>query len=368
MKKKLIFGMLALLAFLGASITIYEVKTYRIDRPLELRLDVSGIKEAQAAENAWGGVRQSVTWANANSSLIDSVLTGLNNAGFFQWPNGITVTRVNVSLGTFTGKIQLNKNASATYNITCSACGSAQGFKHRLIIWRQSDDAQALELYFNDYGDTTGSGALVIYRTQILNPTQFNGSDTYVESWVVGSAGSRRQTYSWRDGPLASGGATDRARIFLEEMDGGALLCVKAVIRLNSSTASQISSSIPQCNTTPLYYTVAYGQKTASPFQTTAKVAIWRSADYGTASTLCGTAHNLDFGLFNGNGFIEDGVALGNVPSDFRSGSAINTLFSQIITDTGNAYENLRESDITALDATTVRFFSGATAPTGNSP
>ena len=93
MKKKLIFGMLALLAFLGASITIYEVKTYRIDRPLELRLDVSGIKEAQAAENAWGGVRQSVTWANANSSLIDSVLTGLNNAGFFQWPNGIPLSK-----------------------------------------------------------------------------------------------------------------------------------------------------------------------------------------------------------------------------------------------------------------------------------
>lgn len=351
MNRKWIFGTMALLAFLGASITIYEVKTYRIDRPIELRLDISGIKEAQAAENAWGGVRQSVTWANANSSLIDSILTGLNSANFFQWPDGTTVARVNVQLGTFTGKIHITKNATSTYNVTCSACGSGKLFKHRLIIWRQSDDAKALELFFNDYGDVSGSGALVIYRTNVLNPTQFNGNDTFVESWVQSGSDGNIQTYTWSNGPLSSGGPTDRARIFLENMDGGALLCVKAVVRLNSSTASQIESANPLCDTTPLYYAIAYGQKTASPFQTTAKVAVWEGAQYGTERTACGVDPSLDYGLFNGNGFINDNVAEGSVPADFRSGSAIDTLFDQILTET-TSYEDLRQATIDGLNVT----------------
>ena len=355
MNRKWIFGTMALLAFLGASITIYEVKTYRIDRPIELRLDISGIKEAQAAENAWGGVRQSVTWANANSSLIDSILTGLNSANFFQWPDDTTVARVNVQLGTFTGKIHITKNATSTYNVTCSACGSAKGFKHRLIIWRQSDDAKALELFFNDYGDVSGSGALVIYRTNVLNPTQFNGNDTFVESWVQSGSDGNIQTYTWSNGPLSSGGPTNKARIFLETMASGTLLCVQGVIRLNSTAATEFRDAAPLagCNAAQnLYYVIGYGQKIASPFQTTAKVAMWDGDNFGQDGRICDISHGLNYGLFNGNGFINDGVASSSVPSDFRSGSAIDTLFAEIGTSTGNSYDDMQQATIDGLNVT----------------
>ena len=113
LSKKWIFSGLAALAFLGLSVTIYEVNTYRIDRPTELRFDFSGIKPVEAGESAWGGVRQSVTWANNNGALIDSVLTALNNVGFFAWPDGTVLKRVNVQMGTFLGKIQLDRGASS---------------------------------------------------------------------------------------------------------------------------------------------------------------------------------------------------------------------------------------------------------------
>ncbi|MCB1138069.1 MAG: hypothetical protein KDK23_04900 [Leptospiraceae bacterium] len=369
LRKTWVFSGLAALAFLGLSITIYEVNTYRIDRPTELRFDFSGIKPAEAGESAWGGVRQSVTWANNNGALIDSVLTALNNVGFFGWPDGTVLKRVNVQMGTFLGKIQLDRGASSSaFSISCSACASNQDFRNRLIIWRQSDGEKAMELYFNDYGDTSGSGAIVIYRTKILNPDQFNGSDTYVESWVKGASGSKRQTYSWRDGPLISGGVTDRARVFLEEMDGGSLLCVKAVIQLTTTAASEFNS-IPGCSgNNPLYYAVAYGQKTVSPFETTAKVALWSDGggEYGTEKKLCSFTHSFDYGLFNGNGFIEDGVSSANIPSGFRAGSNIDTLVTEIGTVT-TAYEDLRKATVNGLGSGNINFKGPATAPTADS-
>ena len=368
--KKWVFGGLALIVFLGLSVTVYEVKTYRIDVPTVLRFDFSGVKEAQAAESAWGGVRQSVTWANNNGALIDSILTSLNNIGFFAWPDGTTLTRVNVTMGTFTAKILLNRGSTTSdYTISCSACGTTKGFKNRFVIWRNSDNEPAMELYFNDYGDTSGNGAIVIYRTKILNPDQFNGNDTYVESWVTGTSGSRRQTYSWRGGPLISGGVTDRARVFLEEMDSGALLCVKAVVQLTSTAAAEFSS-ITGCTNTPLYYAVAYGQKTASPFETTAKVALWYDNDtnYGTAGKICDFSHSFDYGLFNGNGFIEDGVSSANIPTGFRAASYIDTLMSEIDA-TSTSYEDLRRTTVTGLGAGNIDFKYANTgnAPTGDS-
>lgn len=377
MNKKWLFSLGAILAFLGASVVIYEVRTYRIDDPLDLRIDLSGIQQIDAAENAWGGVRQSVTWANNNGALIDSLLTALNNNGFFNLPNG-TYTRINVNLGTFTAKMRLDKNASATYNVPCSACpGTPPSFKHRMILWRQSDDAEAMELYFNDYGEVSGSGAIVIYRTKVINPDQFNGNDTFVESWVYQTSNGNAQTYSWANGPLASGGPTDRARIFLENMENGTLLCVQAVIRLNSTSAADFRSNAPLAGCDAgqsLYYTVAYGQKNASPFETTAKVGIWDHDSYGESKNLCDLDdHQLDFGLFNGNGFIEDGVAAENIPEGFRSGTAIETLFSRINQDpgTGNEYKDLRRATIDGLvagDSGNIKFHNTETAPTANFP
>ena len=373
MNKKWIFSTAALLAFLGASVVIYEVKTYRIDDPLDLRIDLSGIQPVHADESAWGGVRQSVTWANNNGALIDSILTALNSNGFFGLPDGL-YTRINVAMGTFTAKIRIDKTSSSTsFQITCSACETQKNFKHRMILWRNSDDAKALELYFNDYGNVSGDGAIVIYRTNVLNPTQFNGSDTYVESWVYQTSNGMAQTYSWVNGPLASGGPTDRARIFLENMNSGELLCVKAVIRLNSTTATQFRSNAPwaTCNgAQSLYYTVAYGQKNASPFETTAKVAIWDGDNYGQSSKICDFTHSLDFGLFNGNGFITDGVAASAIPAGHRDGATINTLFASIQNDpgAGNRYQDLRQATIDGLTTSNVTFHStGVMAPTGNS-
>lgn len=362
---------LAIVVFFGFSLNFSKQSKNQLNLLEGAKLDFAGMAKINAgtdSEDSWGFVRQSVTWANANSNAIDGILRTMNDGGVFNLPDG-TYTKIDEPFGNIPAKWQLKKG---NFNSTVTWSGGTTGeYKNSFIIWRASDDAKAMELYFDDYGDTSGDGALLIYRPKVLDPATFTGNDTVVESYITGTPGSRTQTYSWKNGPLVSGGGTDRARVFLEEMESGGLLCVKTVVRLNSTIEAQLRSNIASCDTSPLYYSTAYGQKTTDPFQTTAKVALWETADYGNQQSICGnnisgTSFRLDYGIFNGSGFINDGLQASEVPADFRSASAIDALFAEINDAGQSAIQRLDRATIDALD-TAVDFRSSDAAPTSNS-
>lgn len=364
----------AVIAYLGFSLNVSIEKDKELNILKGVELTFSGLESVDAgtdSEGSWDAVRGSVTWANANSNAINSILKSMNDSGVFSLPDG-TYTKIDASFGSTTVKWQLKKG---NFNSTVTWSGGTTGtYSNSFIIWRASDNAKAMELYFDDYGDTSGDGALLIYQPNVLEPGTFNGNDTVVESYITGVEGSRTQTYSWKNGPLVSGGSTDRARVFLEEMDGGGLLCVKMVVRLNSATATKVQSEIASCDTTPLYYTTAYGQKTTDPFQTTAKVALWEpdgAGDYGNEQSICGTdisssAFRLDYGIFNGGGFINDGLQASEIPDGFRAAADIDALFAEINDGGQPAIQKLDRTTIDGL-ATNVAFRSSDSVPTSNS-
>lgn len=368
------------LVFFTTSLTITRKTSPDITMPEYIHIDLSGIQQLHADENAWGIVRGSVTWANANSTAIDSLLNSFNDAGVFELPAG-TYTRVDGRSGNVATKWRLDRgnfNASVTASV-----GSVGDFANRFTLWRADNDEKAFEFYFNDFGDTS-AGALIVYRPQVLNPQQFNGnSESIVESYITGAPGSRSQTYSWTNGPLAADGSTDQARVFLEEMDAGELLCVKAVVRLNEATSNQVRAQFDAlpgdnpCGSGNLYYATGYGQKTAEPFETTAKVALWDGQtggdeNFGDAHRICtlnieSTQFRLDYGLFNGGGFIDDGVAAGDIPAGFRSAADIDILFAEISDDTVDDLQKLTKVTIDGLDSDEIKFHDTDPVPTENS-
>ena len=368
---------LALFFFLFTSVGIqsfrdFSYKTpnpktnlYALDGVSELKFTFQGTKPVFADENAWGVVRQSATWANGNSNFIDTLLTNLNRVGIFQLPSGTVIAQTNVDFGLgYLTKFRISMGVNQSVNASAFVSGP-KTFRHKMIVWRQTDNVKLFEFFFNNYGETTGSGALLNYNLNRLNPSQFTGN-AQVESYVFGVPGSRRQTYSWANGPIAIGGADDRARVVLEEMTGQSVLCVKVVIRINSNPTFNF------CNSTlPQYHSTAYGQFTVSPFQTTAKFGFGTSAtvDNDTTGVVCNSsspgttfANPLNYGIFDANGFIRDGVTMATIPSGFRPGYNVDVVYATLRSTTGGDGDRTDRATIDGL-TTTVGFKDTDAAP-----
>lgn len=324
-----------------------------VANPVKLNVRFGPQAAEAASASDWTAVRQSATWANNNSNLADQIIMTLKNAGLLA--NSGTFTTTTVINGT-SYKIKLQTGGSFNAG---GVAATATNYSNKFQMWRASDNKVTLQLYFNDVG-SPNAGVLLFYRLAILGPTTSNNEDLIVESYIFGSSPSRKQTYSWGQ-PFWTSGANAATtsvagRVILEEMTIGLVgggtsagLCVKIVSR---------TTPISGCNgiTGAHYYVLAYGQKTDSNFETTAKAGVHRTSVLTAVNSgnggIC-AGGGLNYGLFNGGGFVEDGQA--SPPSGYPNPSAgggyggVHALFGELGTAGSGAWDDTQS---TMLDTT----------------
>lgn len=342
------------------------------DGPWKLQVLPGAEPSHAASANDWLAVRQSATWANSNSNLADQIIVALKNGGLLANSNNLQTTTV-INGVTYKLRLQTGGTCGAPCtNQSSSAYSGTKSFTNRLKLWRSSDNLDVLELMFDDVNDpNNGDGVLLVYRLAILSSTVSDNPSLIVESYITGASPSRRQTYSWGAAFWLSGSsastASDRGRVVLEEMTlglkgGGTAtgLCVKIAARTVSTTLA--------CGTGNYYYALAYGQKTGSNFETTAKSGVALNT-LATGGTQCG-ANLLQFGIFNGQGFVADNLASGSVPSGYPDPSVnggypgVTSLFSEINTAGAgaNGFDDMLQTKIDGLNAG-VTFHPASEAP-----
>ncbi|TGN19252.1 LIC_12337 family protein [Leptospira idonii] len=340
--KKIIY----LFLFLGVSLQVSDFSrfsnteslqniTSQFDQSFSLNL---GTEPIFAAANSWGFVRQSATWARGNSNLIDQLIAGLKRAGYFTNTNPVTQTIQGVNLdgiGSTTLRLKLNQSASPIA-VQATAFSGTKSFNHFFEITKTGNTSPSLQLFFDDPNTMLGNdGALIYYKLGDFNSSQFaNVGGVITESYTGNEAsyGTKFQTYTWRNGPENSVWPSDIGRVILTEVDSGKQLCFRSVVRLKFSKLTEISpSSASGLNTLKsfcgnidqAYYGLAYMQKFDSPFLTTAKATITTSATL--PETICNLPNSasfqtqLSYGIFDVNGFVNDGLSASQVPAAYPS-------------------------------------------------
>ncbi|MEQ9364955.1 MAG: hypothetical protein RIF32_11960, partial [Leptospirales bacterium] len=247
-------------------------------------------------------------------------------------------------------------------------------FSHRFKLWRASDNLDVLEMLFDDIDSpATGDGVLLNYRLGALDGTLSDNNALIVESYISGASPNRRQTYSWGAAFNTTGTAaattTDRGRGVLEEMTvglkGGCTSSGALCVRIAARTVSQ---TITGCGTGNFYYALAYGQKTATNFETTALSGLAVNT-LATGGQICGVI-NLGFGTFNGSGFLADGQSASTVPNGFPDPSVnggypgVQALFNKINTSGAGAggFDDLQKATLDGLNAS-IAFHPASEAP-----
>lgn len=346
------------------------------------RLIIGGPTKAHAGESSWAFVRQSATWANGNSTLADNLITALKNAGLLS-NSSASIIQTTTTIGGVSYKLKLETNnaggcaTTGCVNLTSSAYPGNKTFKHRFKLWRASDNKDTLEMVFDDVNSpSTGNGVLLNYRLAVLDSTLSNNEDMIVESYIFGAAPNRTQVYSW-GAPFWTSGAnaattSDRGRVLLQEMTVGlqgggtssGALCVSIVVRT-------VSQTITGCGTGNFYYSLAYGQKTASNFETTAQSGLYVNALTAGNRTICGF-DILKNGQFNGGGFVADNLADGNVIAGYPSASSgvgsypgVTALFNKNGTDpnTANDHDDMTKTTIDTGITSRITFHPASEAP-----
>ena len=273
------------------------------------------------AENAdhWFFVRQSITWANSNSTLADNILSALKDAGAFSRSDASYSVTKTLNGVEYTMKVETGSSCNSCTGIHSTAYTGSRDFKNRFKMWRKSDVKEALEMLFDSADTITDNGILLNYALGILSPENSNNESLIVESYIHGSSPSRKQTYSWGSPIWVSPSekastSTDRGRVVLEEMSSG-IVGGSAVEGLGARIAVRTISLSSACGTDRHYYTLAYIQRFDEDFQTTALEGL-ATGGYPTDSTLCGS-DSVKFGIFNGNGFVQDNLNSDAIPSGY---------------------------------------------------
>lgn len=334
------------------------------------KININGIRRAEAASASdWAAVRQSATWANANSTMADQIIMSLKNSGLLA-NSGSWQTTTNINGVSYKVKLQIGGSCTGCSNISSSAYTGTKNFSNRFKLWRASDGLDVLELLFDDVNTpNTANGILLTYRLQPLSQGATSDNQSLiVESYISGASPSRRQTYSWGARFWNSGSnattSSDRGRVVLEEMtlglQGGGMasgLCVRIAARTVSFNSA--------CGNGPHYYALAYGQKTGSNFETTAKSGLAFNT-LTTNGTVCGS-NILKFGIFNGGGFVQDNLT--SVPTGYPDPSVnggypgVTALFNKIDTTGSGAglFDDFSKTKIDNLN--TIDFHPSAEAP-----
>lgn len=298
-----------------------------------------GSEKLWSATNAdnWGFVRQSATWARGNSGIIDNLILGLKNAGYFNNSSPRNDVLNNINLNGFGSATLTIKISTPTTGVSSTAYTGTKDFNHFFQITKTGASTPSLQLFFDDPNTTLGNdGALIYYRLVDFGSSQFaTVGDVITESYTANESvyGTKFQTYTWRNGPENAAWISKHGRVVLTEVDAGRQLCFRSVVRLSfaklkaltPANTAALENLRTSCNTQlgvatgndNLYYVLAYMQKFDSPFQTTAK------ATYTTAATkhetICNLGTKLSYGIFNVNGYVTDQLTAGEVPSDYPS-------------------------------------------------
>ncbi|GBF50474.1 hypothetical protein LPTSP4_19990 [Leptospira ryugenii] len=339
--------LLILIFILGSSLRFSDKafqKNWERGLPIDigsfLRLDF-GTNPIYADANAWGFVRQSATWARGNSNLIDLLIAGLKNAGYFNSTAPLSQTLTNIQLdglGSTTIRLKINQQASPISGITSSAYAGTKAFNHFLELTKTGNASPSLQLFFDDPNTLLGNdGALIYYKLGDFNSPNFaNVGSVITESYTANesSYGTKFQSYTWKNGPENATWPSDIGRVVLTEVDSGKQLCFRSVVRMkfsklvaiNPSQTTNLNNLKTVCGgSDQIYYGLAYMQKFASPFYTTAKASISALASNSTfPETICNLSSSisgakLSYGIFDVNGFVRDGLRADEVPSTYPS-------------------------------------------------
>jgi hypothetical protein len=314
--------------------------TKLLDRPLE------------AADNDWGFVRGSASWARGNSTFIDELLAvvrdneWLNRPGVQTFDNitlGKEKFRVKLSIEqTFTGIPSLSYEGTRTFRSKFEIFRPAQGSDPERIV---------LQLFFDSPESVEKNGALMYYNLAGLNPEEpafDKDPDALVETFIFRKPdGLRRQVYTWKmEKTPTRKFPTDVGRVVLDEVLEGDSLCFRAVARFSGDILTELlaennpslpSLIYPACEADEeddLYYSLAYMQKFRFPFLTTAMFG-WSGTDQRKQGW-CGIS-NINYGLFNHKGFVRDRVPADQVPASYPSPNSgdmsVNDAFGATFTE-----------------------------------
>ena len=319
------------------------------------KLVFSGAEKVNAlSEDQWLFVRQSATWANSNSAIVDKIITSLKDAGLLSKTG--TFSKPDVLINGTTYKIKVDTGTCTSCSgISSASYTSTKTFKNRFKMWRASDNKEALELLFDDANTISSNGVLLNYHIAVLSPQVSNNENLVVESYIYGQTPSRKQSYTWSKpfwiAPSAQAATTsDSGRVVLEEMSFG-LVGGGVVSGLGARiVARTVSQTINPCGTGPFYYSLSYMQKTDSNFETTALEG-FAVNNMPVTSTLCGY-DIVKFGIFNGGGFVQDKLEATAVPAGYPTPSGtsydVQSEFNKIGTvgSRAGSYDDLSQTAI----------------------
>jgi|GEM_PF-4198578 len=135
---------------------------------------------AAAAPGAWEFVKAAATWARFNSTALESTINPILKSGLLSQPSTYSTTS---SDGIWTFRLTVDANVSRS----STAYSSTQNFKHKFEIWRTSDGAKGLELFFNSADTLKEAPALLLYRIKIMADSSYDGADIVTESYISGA-------------------------------------------------------------------------------------------------------------------------------------------------------------------------------------
>lgn len=189
------------------------------------RITISGPEKTRAlTEDQWLFVRQSTTWANNNSTVVDKILSSLKKSGILAKTG--TFTKSDLVINGITYKMKVESGNCTSCNVSSTTYTGSKTFRNRFKMWRSSDNKEALELLFDSAESIGASGVLLNYRLGVIGPENSNNEELIVESYIFGSSPSRKQTYTWNApfwiAPSEKALTTSTAgRVVLEEMSFG---------------------------------------------------------------------------------------------------------------------------------------------------
>jgi len=247
--------------------------------------------ESQAlAATPWDGVRGAATLARSANQLMNTVVYALKTARIFDY--------VKAWKGTVAGyKIIINQNDPAVVDGVI--------YSGRVQTWRASDDARAMEFYYDNISDPTDQDGVLIriqpavYGSSIVATGMFevrvrvmNGLETLTITYDANPANVTDRFTTSGDGYTIQG------RVKMSETSTAYNIRDVTYVDLPTNCGGGAGTA---------YYTLAYVAKNSSPYHST---ALWGLRNGEVTRSLCGLAVNpYNYGYFNARtGFERQGV------------------------------------------------------------
>ena len=356
-----------ILPLIAAVVSLAGIYSGKNKLPVRFDLKIPLSSALFAAEDDWAFVSQSATWARGNSLVIDSIITPLQNSGALSYA-GATFTQENITAGEGSFTIKLTNVDTVVPGASVESFTVDKTFSHKFEMWTSGDNIKVMELYFDnpDALNITNDGALLLYRLSAFSSALAYEPEIIIESYsFIDATGNTNQVYSWSGG---GGASIINGRVVLEEMtlNGDPVVCFQSVVSFNGSILNDV------CATTPLnasaagqtyYYSLAYSVKQALPNESTAVFGFNNTLDdtavvNNITNAVCGNntyvAYSKNFGLFKDTGFIQDSVAILDVPTEYPDPTAVVNLFAKNGTapDGAGEYNDLTKTTIDGLTTT----------------